>query len=332
MAVSKPLPGQQIDRSAPYAGSLLGAWAFNEGGGLLVNDAVGVRRNSNGSAVGLTWGRLGGVFNGSNTYVDVSGAYPLFAKTSRFSGLFQFATTSATQQTLFGSWPYPNAAGWEFSIYSTGQVSFFMCDASGANYFWIKTTETFKDGKPHVAAFAYDGTLAGGASIYVDGVKRATSNAPAGTGDPGTLAATLLYIGKRNYVGGPNVINGSVGVAALWAEKLDAGYACSVTSNPWQLWPDDQIVFAPASGINVTPDPATLTLTGYAPTVTAPAAVTPTPASLTLTGYAPTVTAPASITPTPATLTLTGYPPTVTTSAATNDSEWIITARRRGRR
>lgn len=64
--------------------------------------------------------------------------------------------------------------------------------------------------------------------------------------------------------------------------------------------------------VTVTPGVASITVTGYAPTVTAPETVTPGGGALSLTGYAPTVTAPETVTPGLASLTVTGYPPTVT--------------------
>ena len=70
------------------------------------------------------------------------------------------------------------------------------------------------------------------------------------------------------------------------------------------------------SGVNVTPGVVNLTLTGYAPTVTAPAAVTPGAATLTLTGFAPTVGVSVNVTPGVGTLTLTGFAPSVTAPAA----------------
>lgn len=70
------------------------------------------------------------------------------------------------------------------------------------------------------------------------------------------------------------------------------------------------------SGVNVTPGVVALTLTGYAPTVTAPAAVTPGAATLTLTGFAPTVGVSVNVTPDVGTLTLTGFAPSVSAPAA----------------
>jgi len=248
MAVSKPLAGQQIDRTAPYAGSLLGAWAFNEGGGLRVNDSVGVRSAAGGSSVGLTWGGIGGIFNGSSTYVDVSGANSRLLKTSKFSGLAQFKTTSATQQTLIGAWAVSSSPGWEFAITNTGAIGFLFADSNGLNYIVSITTATFKDGLSHVAKFVYDGSVtAAGISIYVDGIKRAVTTSTVGTGDPGTVTSFTTVVGKRLSGGGANFVSGQIGIAALWANKLDAGFASAITSIPWQLWDDPQLVFAPAS-------------------------------------------------------------------------------------
>lgn len=71
---------------------------------------------------------------------------------------------------------------------------------------------------------------------------------------------------------------------------------------------------APSSA-TVEPSTATLTLTTFAPTVTATGgqSVTPDTASLTLTTFAPTVTAPRNVTPASASLALTLYAPDVAT-------------------
>lgn len=81
--------------------------------------------------------------------------------------------------------------------------------------------------------------------------------------------------------------------------------------------------FAPTvsaeQNVSVIPGIGALVLTGFAPTVSVGTSVTVTPGtgSLALTGYAPTVTVPVSVTVTPGTgaLVLQGYPPTVSTGA-----------------
>jgi hypothetical protein len=71
----------------------------------------------------------------------------------------------------------------------------------------------------------------------------------------------------------------------------------------------------PASGTEVIPGTASLTLTTFAPTVTVTANqnVTPGPATLTLTTFAPTVSTPRNVIPGTAALTLTTFAPTVST-------------------
>ena len=74
-------------------------------------------------------------------------------------------------------------------------------------------------------------------------------------------------------------------------------------------------LLASGSTTTVTPDPAALVVTGYAPSIaqTANQDVSPAPAALTVTGYAPTVTQSSanSISPTPAALVVEGFAPTI---------------------
>lgn len=137
---------------------------------------------------------------------------------------------------------------------------------------------------------------------------------------------TSATMGRTQY-SVPVVGDGYCQINAIASEQIAS--AGSVASATW-AWTgtgstlgDDEpagtyLLYAPVH-TTVTPDAASLTLTGYAPTVTATAhkTVTPDAASLTLTGYAPTVTVSDNIvaTPSAASLTLTGYAPTVTTTA-----------------
>lgn len=325
MAVSKPLPGTLLDYASPAVQTLLAAWVLNEGAGKRANDA---RANKFGTLTNFAYSSTSGwtgdgvIFDGVNDYIDL-GLPVLVNGRSAYSIYLRVVPKSiGSVQLLYSE---ATSVGVVNGIYlnTTGSLNGYI--NNGTDNICASTTTA-------VAGRVYDVVLtvdqaAHTMKVYVNGRLETTLTSWSGTYSSG-IATVSIGCAKS----GTQHFNGIVSHCFVFGSALNAATVQALTTNPWQLWPDDQIVFAPASGINVTPDPATLTLTGYAPTVTAPAAVTPTPASLTLTGYAPTVTAPASITPTPATLTLTGYPPTVTTSAATNDSEWIITARRRGRR
>jgi hypothetical protein len=76
---------------------------------------------------------------------------------------------------------------------------------------------------------------------------------------------------------------------------------------------------AQGGGVVAIPDPASLTLTTFAPAVSAPRVVIPDAIAASLTTFAPTVTVAATgvtVTPEPASLTLTTYAPDVTGSVA----------------
>ena len=69
---------------------------------------------------------------------------------------------------------------------------------------------------------------------------------------------------------------------------------------------------AAGGGVTVSVPAGSLTLTGFAPTVSAPRTISVPAGSLTLTGFAPTVSTPRTISVPAGSLTLTGYAPTVT--------------------
>ena len=342
MAVSKPLPGVPIDPASPWARGLVNAVVGGQSGQRVINYAPNFNGvDGAGTALRFAGSPSGGAIktNGSTAYVNF-GNQPRMRGTGAFTVAMRFKLNSLTAANI----PVVYSTGFDgvdLNLYAGFAVGpptpgsdtklWLVCggSSSSATYRGGSTNTSFSSlvGQYVDVLLEYTGSAYG---IDVNGVRDFTQ----------VSGSARVSNGSKITVGAFD-LNGTIArFSDLDLEYLyhwegrtfTAAEKAALRANPYQLWPDDQIVFAPASGINITPDPATLTLTGYAPTVTAPAAVTPTPASLTLTGYAPTVAAPASITPTPATLTLTGYPPTVTTSAATNDSEWIITARRRGRR
>lgn len=81
--------------------------------------------------------------------------------------------------------------------------------------------------------------------------------------------------------------------------------------------------FAAAGGTTISPGVASLTITGYAPTIaqTASQTISPSTASLAITGYAPTIAQSANqaISPGAANLVITGYPPTVEQAAGSQN-------------
>ena len=127
------------------------------------------------------------------------------------------------------------------------------------------------------------------------------------------LVVELSVTGTPTGAGGVQGHNASLrwGGNGAGGDLLETDAQTDTTLNPW-------IEFVPnVSFLNpqlVTPTTATLTMTGYAPTVLTPRTVTPSTAALTTTTYEPTVTvalAGVQVIPSTASLVLTSYVPTV---------------------
>lgn len=151
----------------------------------------------------------------------------------------------------------------------------------------------------HVVVTKAAGTGAGRSKLYVDGVD-ATSE-----GDTTTTSAdttTTLEVGRE---GSGQRSAGRIAYIAIYKSVLSSTRVAA------------HYDAATATDVTVTPTTASLTLTTYAPTVSAPRLVTPTTASLTTATFAPTVSVSdnKSVTPTTASLSLTTFAPTVSTTA-----------------
>jgi len=248
MAVSKPLPGALIDRTAPLAQNIAAFWPFNEGGGSRVNDVVG-RRNASGTANAVQWRGAGGAFV-STSYVQIPvGAIPV-QKTTKFSGIVR-ASLTATTGALISNWNVAASGGWQFILYPSGNIGFWMGTQYAGAYISAISTAAFNDGKPHTFGWDYDGSVsASGIVIYVDGVRVAST--PTSAGDPGTLTDYGVRIGLKTDSQYPFV--GTYEHSGIWlGGNLGAAGHAAIAQNPWQLWPDEQqLVFAPVTGTTIT--------------------------------------------------------------------------------
>ena len=161
------------------------------------------------------------------------------------------------------------------------------------------TAQLFNDTAWHHAAFVR--AAATTAVLYIDKVAVAISSS-AMTFSDNALALVIgaLYSGLGNFDGLMSRV--AIYKSALSAARIAAHYDAAVTNGE------------AAAGTTVTPGTASLSLTAFAPTVTATAnqTVTPGVASLTLTAQTPTVTASdhKAVTPGVASLSLTPLAPT----------------------
>ncbi len=155
--------------------------------------------------------------------------------------------------------------------------------------------------------------------IHVDG-NRATMT-PSGT--PGTPTLSGVFMLFNHHAGLDRQGIAECAGAAVLSDVFSESQQKEWSNNPWQLFEpeNDPVFYSLGGGAALIDVPAgAVTLTGYAPTVTAGGtASTSVPAgAATLTAYAPTVTAggTASTSVPLGTVTLTGYAPTVTVGGA----------------
>lgn len=166
------------------------------------------------------------------------------------------------------------------------------------------------------SGFAMGATVNGTAyAVYQKGAKTAATMAGAAL-----TPNASINIGARKTGTTQCWLTGGLQVVAMWNRPLTDAEHASLADNPWQLFRAQPVrrlwlAWSASAGVNLIPDPATFSLTGYAPTLDQAANVnlSPSPAAFSLTGYVPVVdqTANVNLSPTPAAFSLTGYAPAI---------------------
>lgn len=129
-----------------------------------------------------------------------------------------------------------------------------------------------------------------------------------------------LYLGSGSS--STHVNNGATfKLVALLDASVSNDMLLLLSAEPWGLLVDERTtMYVPSAGTgggtSVTTGLGALSITGYAPTITAPRAVTTGVGALTVTGLAPTVTVQQRVTAGLGALTVTGLAPTVSLSTA----------------
>lgn len=250
MAVSKPLIGTLPLPGTPWSSGNASFWIFNDGAGPKSFDALG---QSHGTNTAVTRQGQALVFNGSTSVIACVQPVSKILKTTKFSGVVRAKSTAGVQQALISDWNPSTGSGWQFVLQSGGQLSLAFSSAAATNFFGVNSTATFNDGKLRTYGFSYVGNgVYTGIALYVDGVLQAIASISGGTSDPGTLANANLRIGLRgdNAAG----LNGSMEFAGLLiGDILSLSGHQLLAANPWALWPDEpQLVFAPVTGTTIT--------------------------------------------------------------------------------
>ena len=255
MAVSKPLPGVPIDPGNTWARGLVLALPFTEGGGQYVQNYApqctqisGVGSgllpagSNSGSAVNVAAARSsfasfsGNFTNGNTGKLSVFVRLKLVAASTVVNTILSDKQTTGTQ--IRGCGIYLTVG-----VGTTGSIFFTTNGTSAAGGYTVNSMNS-RVGQWFDVWCEYDG--ASGWSIQVDGVNDFIAFASGARG-AGTLGCDIgRYVTDGTPAGYATNIN--FDCMFRWeGRNFTNAEKRAFRANPWALWPDDQIVFAPAS-------------------------------------------------------------------------------------
>jgi hypothetical protein len=218
----KPPLGAQILRGHDLASGLVGCWLFNEGGGTTLTDLS--EKSFNGIITGPTWaaGKLGPAL--TCTYVTIPTGFYTTPSSKTF---FMWVKTS-----VGGAAPWLlmyNGTTQELGLQlqSGGQVS-FMVWLGGAKT--ATSTQSVNDGVWHQVVGVYD-AVAQTVSVYVDGIRSATTAAPGVTAFEDDY---LSFCGVGNGHGiGSSSFNGQIDNCMIYNRALNPIEILHLYTNPY---------------------------------------------------------------------------------------------------
>jgi hypothetical protein len=309
------------------------------------------------SGSGTTWTNIaaGGGFNATLTAPSVSGGAMVFNGTSTRAAIARpvqddltlscwFKTSQSATFTTVGGRVFWGGIGligvdmpgfvadYLLSLYNG--IPVFGCFGSVAADSTDNATSYANNRWHHVVATRVKAT--GTITLFINGVQTSTKT---GGSTASLTAATTIYLGTNSGTGG--YFSGSLGPVAIYSKALtaaevNANYAA--TGYPFGVIAPAPAAITVSGGTpslvgggtttNITPDAATIAVTGTAPTLVTTTVLTPAAAAVTVTGTAPklenTVSPPGGSL-TGALITITGTAPTLTMSLVTTGATITIT-------
>lgn len=220
--LQKPPLGTPINWSHHLAKGLVGFWAFQEGGGDLVNDLSG---NANHGTLknmafpptatsGWNAGRkgVGLKFDGTDDYVDCGNDASLnITGNITVEAWFKTNGTQAIWKTIVSkiTWGSPRT-GWALMFFGADRIGFYQDSSSddGPTYDMPALYNTWVH-----AVGVYDGSYL---RIYVNGDEKDTTAHNTGLG----VATNSLQIGKLSY--SANYFNGQIDQVRIYNRALSA--------------------------------------------------------------------------------------------------------------
>lgn len=212
---------------------------------------------------------------------------------SPFNALALYANTSSADRTIF-QWAVNSGGAFDSGTFSTNVIA--TGAGTAAHYHFVRSGTSI--------------------SAYKNGVLVETVTATGNTViDFVNQQPAVLFNSSDSSLPNGGYSGYSDGFD-IWSRALSADEIASHFDNPHQMIraPSRRLwLVAAGSGTNIMPGQGSLTLTGYAPSISQPQAVNPGAGSMAITGYAPSVSqsSATAINPGAGAITITGYAPTI---------------------
>ena len=206
----KPLLGTPIDWSNPLSQGLVGAWAFNEGAGSSIFDAV--TNKSFPASGGLTWGSGGAVFGGS-TFVSLGTALnSTLVETKPWTILFEISPAVATSNNVFG---YRNGNCRINIVHTASEVRAGIFNGSA----WFYKSAPAVAGGIYSCSVSWSGSAL---TLMVNNVVATGTNLAASNSTSAAILGALNDSTQSRFIG--NIL------------LFDVFATNVISANPWQIY------------------------------------------------------------------------------------------------
>lgn len=309
-----PIAASMINARHPFARGLVAAY-------VPAANTVDLLRGSGASAAGAGRGVVKGEI-ARTASGELSSSSAVLTTAFSFAMAFRLNATPSGQLCVIARGPNvggTNSQGFAFApSHSLPAYSGALMQGTAYSNIGKPTGDTLAAGVDYVIGCSSDGSTASGYSNGVETVSATGLSSPDLTG--------RLTIGMDSS--GGQVLTPGMYLSWLyvWNHKIPNAWQQEIYRNPWQLiapLPSPVKFFLPTAGAGTTVSVpvGAVSVTGYAPTVSATAnqSISVPTGVVSLTGYAPTVSTSASqsISVPAGAVSLTGYAPTVFTTAVT---------------
>lgn len=231
----KPPFGARINWHHPLSQGLVGAWLFNEDGGLKLynlskSDPIYLQDYNNN---GFTW--LG-------EDISISSAVPQFLYTLHIpiAGDMSVCSIIYTSTVNSGLMHYGdtiiNPGAWDRAI-NIDASGYITCKwwTSGHDNDWLTSNSIVTDGtRKHIVVT--NKSTAPGKRIYIDGKLDADDNKAYGYTGYNSYSPGYLHIARGHSDIGDRLFNGKMNLFYMWSRTLSEEEVASLYANPYQMF------------------------------------------------------------------------------------------------